>query len=175
MTDVDLNGMTFSCGSKTYRIPFEPPMSSYREARERAVAMDKESIEGLDKSDITVKEFVPPYGFYALDFLIVTAAFLAYSQRWWFERGQVVEQYLGSGFAKFSWTIQPWLISGMLLIHGSEAVYMARNHLQRHSVNMRTLLWWQWTLVTFVEGFFAFRRFSDLVIRKREEKEKQKH
>lgn len=175
MTHVDLNGITFACGNKTYRIPFEPPLSSYRETRERVVAMDKESLDGLDKSDITIKEVVPPHGFYALDFLVVAATFVAYSQRWWFGHGQIVERYLGSSFAKFCWVIQPWLISAMLLIHGAEAVWLARSYLSKHSVNIRSAVWWQWVFFGFMEGQFAFWRFHDLVRRKRAEKEKQKH
>lgn len=175
MTDVDLNGMTFACGRMTYRIPFNPAMGSYREARERAVAMDKESLEGLSKSDITVKECVWPHGLYTLDFLIVAATFVAYSQRWWFGRGEVVEQYLGSSFAKFCWIIQPYMITGLFLIHGTEAIVMASKHLRKHSVNVRTAIWWQWVFFGFVEGVFAFRRFNGLVERKRAEKEKQKH
>lgn len=172
---MDLNGMIFSCWSKTYQVPFEPPMSSYREARERAVAMDKESLEGLDRSDVTVKEVVHPHGFYAPAFLIIAATFVAYSQRWWFGPGQIVEQYLGASFAKFCWAIQPWLISGMMLIHGSEAVFLARSYLRKHSVNVRSWVWWQWMFFGFIEGQLAFWRFHDLVRRKRAEKEKQKH
>ena len=176
MTAVDLNGMSFTCGnSQVYRIPFEPPMSSYREARERAVAMDKESLEGLDKSDITVKEFVPPRGLWILEPLIVAAAFAAYSQRWWFGHGQVVEQYLGSSFAAFCWTIQPWLIFAMLAIHCTEAFWMASKYLRKHSVNVREVIWWQWVFCGFIEGIPSFLRFQEVVRRKRTEKEKQKH
>ena len=150
MAEVDLNGMTFSCGNNTHRIPLNPPMTSYREARERAVAMDKESLNGLGKSDITVKEFVPPHDFYALDFLVIAATFIAYSQRWWFGQGEIVEQVLGPMFASFCWTIQPWLISAMLLIHGSEAVFIAMPLLRKHSVNVRTRIWWQWMFFSFV-------------------------
>ena len=39
MSSLDLNGMTLSCQGKDYRIPFNPPMSSYRDARERAGSM----------------------------------------------------------------------------------------------------------------------------------------
>jgi len=175
MTDVDLDAMTFTCNGKNYNIPFDPPMKSYREARERAVEMDKQSLAGLKKSDITVKEFVPPTGLYAIPFLIIAATFLGYSQRWWFAKGAIVERLLGQGFAKFSWTVQPWLISFMLCLHTAEAIYLARNQLRRHSLNPRTLPWWQWVGTTFIEGQFAFKRFKDLVARKREAKEKQKH
>ena len=175
MANIDLSCMTFVCGGKTYQIPLNPPMSSYRDARERAVDMDKECLHALQKSDITVKDFVPPKGIYALEFLIIATTFLSYSQRWWFARGSIVERILGTGFARFSWTIQPWLITAMVVIHGAELVYFVRNHLRKHSVNVRTLLWWQWLGTTFIEGQFAFRRFNEHVNKKREEKQKQKH
>ena len=174
MTDINLTSMTFLCGGKTYRVPLDPPMSSFRDARERAVQMDKESLRGLQKSDITVKEYVPPNGLYALEFLIIAATFVAYSQRSWFAKGAIVERLLGQGFARFSWTIQPWLIIALIGLHGSEAIYFSRKYLARHSVNIRTLLWWQWFGSAFIEGRFAYIRFNDHVAKKREEKEKQK-
>ena len=177
MTNVDLNGMTFAAGGKTYQIPFNPPLSSYRETRERVVEMDKECLQALDKSDITIMEFIPATvtAFSAITFLVIAATFLGYSQRWWFAKGAIVERLLGSNFAKFSWTIQPWLITFMVSLHGAEVVYFARNQLWKHSVNMRTSLWWKWAATTFIEGQFAFKRFNDHVEKKRLEKEKQKH
>ena len=175
MANINLDEMTFACGKQTYQIPLKPPMSSFREARERAVQMEKESLQGLGKSDITVNEFVPPTGIYALEFAIVAATFLAYSQRWWFAKGQIVEHLLGAGFAKFSWTIQPYLITFMVGLHAAELVYFIRSHLYRHSVNVRSHIWWQWVGFTFVEGQFAFKRFNDLVRRRQQEKAKQKH
>ena len=175
MSEIDLNGMTLACGRQTHRIPFNPPMKSYRDARERIVEMDRECLQALGKSDITVKEFVPPTGLYAPNFIIIAATFLAYSQRWWFATGQMVERYLGSGFARFSYTIQPYLITAMIAIHGTEVIYFISNHLRRHSVNPRTSLWWMWVFFAFTEGQFCFKRFNDLISRKREEKTKQKH
>jgi hypothetical protein len=176
MSDIDLNGMSFVAGGKTYQIPFDPPLSSYRETRERVVEMDKECLQALNKSDITVKEFVPPMisAFYAIEFLVIASTFLGYSQRWWFARGAIVERLLGQGFAKFSWTIQPWLITFMLGLHAAEAIYFARNQLWKHSVNVRTPMFWKWIATVFVEGQFAFKRFYDHVEGKRQEKEKQK-
>ena len=175
MTNIDLTGMTIACGGTSYPIPFDPPMSSYRDARERVVEMDEKCLEALQKSDITVKEYIPPTGLYAIEFLIITATFLSYSQRWWFAKGAIVERVLGPAFAKFSWWLQPWLITFMVGLHGSEAVYFARNQLWRHSVNGRTLLFWQWVGSVFVEGQFGFKRFNDHVVKKQEEKQKQKH
>ena len=175
MSNISLDCMVFVCGGKTFRVPLDPPMHSFRDARERAVQMDKECLDALDKSDVTVREFVPPTGIYTLNFMVIAATFLSYSQRWWFGKGEIVERMLGSGFAKFSWTIQPWLITAMIGIHAAELVYFIPYHLSRHSVNVRTLVWWQWVCFTFVEGQFAFKRFKDLVRRKQEEKAKQKH
>ena len=107
--------------------------------------------------------------------MIIASTFLSYSQRWWFAEGAIVERMLGPAFANFSWSIQPWLITFMLGLHASEAVYFVRYHLWKHSVNVRTFLFWQWVGTTFIEGQFAFNRFSNLVEKKREEKQKQKH
>lgn len=175
ISGIDLDGMTFICNDKLYRIPFDPPMSSYREARERVVQMDKEALHGLGLSEITINEFLPPTGVWAIGFAMISAAFLAYSQRWWFEKGQIVDQVLGPGFARFSWTIQPYLIIFMLSIHTTEMLYFMRYKLAKHSVNPRTLLFWQWAGTAFIEGGFAFSRFNGLVKTKQEEKAKQKH
>ncbi|KAI7529466.1 hypothetical protein KC331_g15208 [Hortaea werneckii] len=177
MTDIDLRSMTFSCGGgrKTYSITLNPPMTSYRDARERAVQLDQQALAGLGRSDITVKEFVPPTGWYAVEFAIISATFLAYSQRWWFAQDAIVHQFLGSGFAAFSWAIQPYLFLGMVGIHSAEMAYFVHYRLQKHSINPRSFLFWQWMSTTFIEGMFSFRRFDALVARKREEKEKQKH
>ena len=175
MTHINLNEMVFTCASNAYQITFDPPMTSLRDARERVVEMDKECVQALGRSDVTIKEFAPPSGIYALEFAIVAATFLGFSRRSWFEDGQMVERFLGSGFARFCWTIQPWLITFMLGLHSAEVMYFCRNHLKRHSVNARNPIFWKWVATTFVEGQFAFKRFNDLVQRKGQDKQKQKH
>lgn len=175
MMDINLNEMSLVCDEKKYRIPMTPPMKSLSDARERLSEMDRECRQALGRSDITVKEFVPPTGWYAPIFVIIADTFLGYSQRWWFQKGQVVERVLGPGFAKFSWTIQPWLIWGMVGLHAAEVIYFVPVHLTRHNIHMRSRLWWVWVATIFIEGQFAMKRWRDLVARKRYEKEKQKH
>ncbi|SMR44715.1 unnamed protein product [Zymoseptoria tritici ST99CH_1A5] len=172
LTDIDLGGLTLSCHGRSHRIPLEPPMKSYREARERVVQLDKECCQQLNRSDVTVKEYRSPQGFDALVFMVVSATLLAYSQRWWFEKGQVVEAILGSSFARFSWTIQPWLFWFMVALHGAETIYFASAQLSKHSVSARSRIWWLWTGSVFIEGVFAMKRFSAMVTAQRE---KQKH
>ncbi|KAF2214663.1 hypothetical protein CERZMDRAFT_37163 [Cercospora zeae-maydis SCOH1-5] len=172
VADIDLNALSLSCSGTTVRVPFEPPMSSLREARERVVELDRECRQALGQSDVTVKAYVPPTGSHALPFLGALVTFVAYSQRWWFEKGQFVEHLLGSSFAKFSWSIQPWLLIGLAAIHGIEMVYFSLRKLPKHSVNARSLQWWLWNASIFIEGVFAWKRFDEHVHWQRE---KQQH
>lgn len=169
---MDLSSLTLSCHGQTYHIALNPPLKSYREARERVVELDKECRKALGQSDITVKSYITPTGLQAIPFLVVLATFVAYSQRWWFAPGEVVERFLGSGFAKFSWMIQPKLLGFLIVVHGGEMLYFAAVKLKHHAVNMKSPAWWLWTASTFIEGQFAYKRFDAHVQALRE---KQKH
>lgn len=170
---MDLSSLTLSCGGTAYRLPLDPPLKSYREARERVVEMDKECRKALGQSDVTVKSFIPPRGASQLiPFLIILATFVAYSQRWWFAPGEIISRILGSGFARFSWIIQPKLLGFLIVVHGGEALYFAAVKLAHHAVNMRSSAFWLWTASTFIEGQFTYKRFDAHVKAMRE---KQKH
>ncbi|KAF2717784.1 hypothetical protein K431DRAFT_232261 [Polychaeton citri CBS 116435] len=161
--------------NKPYHVPFSPVLGSLKEVRERVVAMDDMCITALGRSSITIKEYVPPTGLYAIEFAIIAGTFLAYSQRWWFAAGGPVEQLLGAGFAKFSWAIQPWLFAFMVVLHAAESGWLVWSRLGKHSVNPRSKVFWQWTIGHFIEGFFSFHRFDQLVATKRAEKDAKKH
>ncbi|KAK0280134.1 hypothetical protein LTR35_008285 [Friedmanniomyces endolithicus] len=179
LTTLDLSSLTLTSGSgsskKTHHIPLTPPMASYAETRARVVAMDREARLALNRSEITVKEFLPPTGVYGVLFAIITVVFLAYSQRWWFAPGQLVEQLLGPGFARFSYVMQPWVLGVMLFMHTTEMLYFVQYKLIRHSVNPGSRLFWLWTGTTFVEGAGAFWRFNGLVRGKEEARAKKGH
>ncbi|WPH04017.1 Hypothetical protein R9X50_00690100 [Acrodontium crateriforme] len=175
MCSIDLTGMTLICSGIRHRLDFSPHLTSYAEARERLVQMDQDSLKALGRSDVTVNNFPIPTGLGALPFLVCISTFLCYSQRWWFAPGGIVEQFLGAGFAKFSYTIQPYLITIMVLLHGAEAIYFALNKLSKHSVNPHSPVFWLWTFTTFIEGQFAYQRFDKMIATKRAAKEKQKH
>lgn len=172
LVDLDLSSITLSCHGKTYRIPLDPPMKSYRDARERVVELDKQCRRALGQSDVTVKAYIPPTGKHAIPFLVILATFVAYSQRWWFGQGQIVESVLGSSFANFSWKIQPKLLLFLVVVHGAEMIYFAAVKLRHHSVNIRSPAWWLWTASTFIEGQFCYRRFDASITAQRE---KQRH
>ena len=175
MAAVDLTGMTFIAGGKAHRIPFEPPLQSYRDARERVVAMDKDCLAGLGRSDVTINEYPQPTGSHAIMLAVCTATFLSFGQRWWFEPGQVVEKILGQSFANFAWTIQPWLFGGMFLIHAAELAWFVPARLKKHSVNVRTKEFWLWSVSMFIAGVFCLGAFDELVEKKRAAKAKQQH
>lgn len=126
-------------------------MTSYREARERVVELDKECRKALGHSDVTVKQYIPPNTpMYMTEIAIISATFLAYSQRWWFAAGGPVG-HIWPAFARFSWAIQPWVIGLMVLIHGTEAVHFASSRLLHHSVNPRSRVFWLWAASFFIE------------------------
>ncbi|KAK0266466.1 hypothetical protein LTS09_000419 [Friedmanniomyces endolithicus] len=181
LTTLDLSSLTLTSGSgpptttRTHHIPLTPPMASYAETRERVVAMDREARLALNRSETTVKEFLPPTGIYAVLFTTITFVFLAYSQRWWFAPGQLVEGWLGPGFARFSFVMQPWVLGVMLFMHTTEMLYFMRYKLIRHSVNPGSRLFWLWTGTTFVEGAGAFWRFNGLVRGKEEARARKGH
>lgn len=177
MSGIDLTGLTILCAGKSHRVPFDPPLTSYAQARDRVVQLDKRCLAALGKSDITVSTFVPPTttSTNTLSFAITLATFVGYSQRWWFAPGGIVERVLGAGFAAFSFRIQPMLLAGLVVIHGSEALYFALVKLPKHSVSPRTAAYWLWLASNFVEGFPAALRLNKLVAAKKMEREKAKH
>lgn len=136
-------------------------MTSYREARERVVEMDKECLAGLGRSDITVTKYISPHGAYLVSFVVISITFIAYSTRANFEDGGYLAAIVPSVFARFSRTIQPFVFYPMLAIHSAEAYHMARGRLAKHSVNVRSKVWWQWLGTTFIEGVGSFSRQAD--------------
>ncbi|KAI5195028.1 hypothetical protein E4T39_08397 [Aureobasidium subglaciale] len=175
ITDASLDHIAFECAGLKYRTPLEPPMTSFREARERLVQMDKECVEALGRSDITVKEFLPPKGPYLVGFIIVLTTFVAFSSRSNFEQGSFVSGLAPEPFARFCWKIQPYIWYGMLVIHTAETISMARGRLRKHNVNIRSQTWWLWLATTFIEGVGSYNRFDNMIRKKRAEKDKQKH
>ncbi|KAK5141105.1 hypothetical protein BJ546DRAFT_1028680 [Cryomyces antarcticus] len=176
--DISLDSLTVVANGKTHSIAFNPPMTSYREARERVVAMDKDAVTALGRSDITVTEYRLPRGFHAVVFGAALMTMLSFFRAGNFVPGSYLYDYLlvyVPSFASFCYKIQPYVFYPMISIHLAEAVHMARGRLRRHSVVPGTSLWWAWVTSNFIEGIGAMQRFDALVERKKADKEKQKH
>jgi hypothetical protein len=158
ISDISLDYIAFECAGMKYRTALDPPMASFRDARERLVQMDKECTQALGRSDITIKEYTAPTGLYLVLFIIVSTTLVAFRTRKNFETGSIISAVVPGSFAQFCWTIQPFIWYGMLAIHGVETWHMARGRLRKHNVNTRSKVWWSWIGTTFIEGVGAYNR-----------------
>lgn len=153
-------------------------MSAWSEARTRLAELDAQAVEGLGRSDITVKKYASPRGFLAVVFALCSLTFVGFSRRSNFQPGSLLYDVLlrhVDVFARFCYTIQPILFYTMVVLHLGEAVYMARTRLRRHSVPTLSRLWWTWMLSTCVEGKGAFIRIDRIINEEKEKKASAKH
>jgi hypothetical protein len=195
LTDIELTHLIISTSStftnyatnrttaRNY-IPLTPPMSSFSEARKRLVAMHNESLAGLGMSEITVTRYEPPSSpLHLFVFALCLWSWLSFSYRpnllptapvkaiydFWSVGGY------WPGLASLSYFLQPFAISVMLVIHSSEAVYLARTRLRKHQVKIGSRIWWSWVMSNFIEGAGALQRFDAIVRDKEEEKKRKQH
>ncbi|KAM0720465.1 hypothetical protein Q7P37_004601 [Cladosporium fusiforme] len=181
MTALDLNGMTFAPATsngqntKTYHIPFTPPLESYASARSRVVAMDAASSTALQRSSITVKTFPPPSARLTAALAICATTFVCFSQRWWFAPSSPFAALLGANISSFLWWLQPWVFWGMVGIHSAELAWFVPARLRKHSVDVGSGVFWAWCAAEFVAGVFCLWDFDALVMKEREVKEKARH
>ncbi|KAI9791809.1 MAG: hypothetical protein M1816_003354 [Peltula sp. TS41687] len=151
-----------------YYIPFNPPLESWDDVRERLIAMDHAALAGLGRSAITVDRYVPPRGFHAVVMAACVCTYLAFYKQANFLPGSWLYDYLLGGvpsFAAFGRRIQPVLFPVMLAVHTTEAVWLDRSRLRRFNVPRLRKLWWLWMGSNFLEGYGAFQRLDRLVER----------
>ncbi|CAF9922298.1 MAG: hypothetical protein HETSPECPRED_005031 [Heterodermia speciosa] len=183
LTNIALGSMTISTSllpfsSTSYNIKLDPPLNSWAEARPRLVEMDAESCKGLGCSSVTVKRYVPPTGFMMVNFAYHAWAYPTFARRSNFLPGSLYYSILFQhipGFARFCYTIQPYYIIFLLLVHIGEAVYLARTRMEKHTVPLFSQLWWKWFISSSLEGFPAKLRFDAVVKEETLRKERQKH
>jgi hypothetical protein len=178
LTDVTLNDMKFNCGGQQLTIPFDPPLKSYRETRERVVQLDKDALEILGHSDITITKYIPPWVHigHLFNFSQCLITLLLFSRAAHLQPGSLpYDLFLVHipKFANFCLTIRPVLLVFMVPIHVIEAVFMARK-VRRHGVTPFDGIWWVWVASCFVEGVTSFWRADGLIAMKKE-KEARKH
>lgn len=163
---------------KEHRIPIDPPLASWADARSRLAAMDAESCSALQCSPITVKKWIRPYGTSAVNFTLFLWLYSTFCRRANFLPGSLYYRYFfGSrpGLANFCSNIQPFLFYGVLAIHLMECLFIMRPRLQKHTVRMFSSVWWLWSFSSCFEGVGATLRFDRLVKEEEEKKAKQKH
>ena len=153
-------------------------MTTWSEVRPRVVAMEAEATAALKRSNITVKEYKKPKGFLAVVFVSCAVTFVMFSKRSNFQPGSILYDNLlkyTPGFAGWCYKIQPMLLYPMLALHIGEAVYMAQNRMEKHSVPRFSKLWWKWVSSTFIEGVGSFMRLDRMVKEEEADKAKLQH
>ena len=180
MTDITVDDMKFDCGGEQLVIPFDPPMKSLREARERVVQLDKDALQLLGRSDITITQYIPPYAYHVLHILHFTLCSLLFvilsrpshfrPGSWLYDNVLVQVPRLNSLLS----VTQPYVIAIMVVAHTVETALLARK-LGRHGVTPLQGVWWAWVGSCCIEGGTSFQRMNWLIEEKKREKEAKKH
>ncbi|KAK8200352.1 hypothetical protein IWZ00DRAFT_42528 [Phyllosticta capitalensis] len=177
LADMSLESMTIATSGKHHIIPLDPPMKSWREARERLVKMDKDAVIGLGRSDVSVKKYTRPRGLHAFVFTVCLLSFILVSRRANALPGSFIyDNVLGHapGFAAFVATMQPIVLWFLVVCHGVECFILARK-LKKYNVPFLGGVWWQWMASCVIEGFGTLQRVEALAREERLAKEKAKH
>jgi hypothetical protein len=182
MTDISLAQMKFAYGGRkpdSAVVAFDPPLTSFREARERLVQMDKDALKALGQSEIRITKFVHAYtdAISAINFTTCILTFAAFCRPGNFQPGSLLFDrllYRFPGFSSFCLTIQPFLFTIMLGIHAYEVTLMVTK-LEKHGLLMDSGIFWAWLGTCFVEGFTSFMRLNTLISERTKEKESKKH
>jgi hypothetical protein len=150
-----------------------------REARERLVQLDKDALQVLGRSDITITKFVPPYVKipHLLNFVQCFLCYVLLPRKENFRPGSLLYEtvlYQIPAFAEFVARICWIVLVVMIPIHLVEATLMARK-LARHGSTFLDTVWWQWVGTSFVEGFPSFWRLNEVIAEKQQEKDAKKH
>ncbi|KAI9733588.1 MAG: hypothetical protein M1834_003190 [Cirrosporium novae-zelandiae] len=166
LEDITLSHLLIDAQGTRNIVPIEPPMRSLADARERLENMYLYDLKATGRSIITIQQYTRPQGSWALLFFISALTFIFFSQRSNFLPGSLLYDMLLKyipPFARFCYSIQPLLISTMVVIHSGEVFWMDRSRMRKYNVPRFSRLWLTWILSTFIEGFGAYRRVDILV------------
>ncbi|CAG8035823.1 unnamed protein product [Penicillium salamii] len=176
LEDINLTNLIITAHGTRYSAPIEPPMKNYSEARSRMVAMHKESLRRLGRSDITLTEYRAPRGFPVVVFGLCLFFYVSCFQRSNLLPGSFVYEYFGYKFvpdlAHFFYNIQPWFFPLVVGIHVFETVLLIVTQLRPLGVPVLSALWCKWVASCLVEGFDTFQRIKQIVQEEREKKGK---
>jgi hypothetical protein len=174
MTDIDLVKMRFSCGGQGSVIPFDPPLKSLRQARERLVQMDEDCLHILGDGGIFITQYVPPYAKlgHLINFSQCLLVYLLLPREANFTPGSLLYDNVlvhVPALADFILQIRWYLLPLMVGIHLAEASIMAKK-LSKHALTYMEPIWWLWVGSSFVEGITSFWRLNSWIEKKRAKK-----
>ncbi|KAF2464946.1 integral membrane protein-like protein [Lindgomyces ingoldianus] len=179
MANIALDKMDLTFGDTQIAVPFDPPLKSLREARERLIQMDQSALKALGRSQISVTRYIPPHVhfFHLVNFSVCILTYAAFCRPSNFKPDSLLYDHLlykTPAFAAFCLTIQPILLTIMAAIHMVEAGLMVKK-MEKHSVLPFSGVWWCWVCSCFVEGVTSFKRLDELVDNRKKEKEAKSH
>lgn len=188
LTSIDTSGMTVRAASgTTYPIPFDPPLASLGETRQRLVAMDADcrkalrlppaashkSIGGSSRSssshsrDVTVTEYAPPQGLARAIMFAVVVYISCVALLPWMRQGTALARFLdavwwfGGGVAGFRWLVEAIRLP-VAAVHLVETAWFHVSRMGRYGVRTWSVLWWKWMVSVAIEGATAFKRIDGL-------------
>ncbi|KIX02938.1 uncharacterized protein Z518_06488 [Rhinocladiella mackenziei CBS 650.93] len=171
LTDITTQHMILTSSFGRHVISFEPEMKSLLDARERLVAMHNECLSALDLSDIVIDTYVPPdrawhWGLAGITLLILST--FPFREALKPESGTIIASIwsLGGavpGLARLCYTLQPYVLTLVVLVHGTEAAWLANTKLRRHWVEVGSGVWFAWLLDCVIEGGGCLERFQRVV------------
>lgn len=172
--DLTLSNLVIRANGTRYNVPIDPAMKDFSEARGRLVALHKDSLQRLGRSDVTLTEYRAPQGFEIVVFGLCLFTYVSCFQRSNLLPGSFIYENLGykyvPDFAHFVYNIQPFLFPAVLGIHIFESTMLAVLKLKPHGVPFLSSLWCKWVASCFVEGYGCFRRINQFVKEERAKK-----
>lgn len=163
LEEISTSYLIITAHGTRYSVPIEPAMKDYSEARGRMVAMHKESLKRLGRSEITLTEYRAPRGIQAVIFVLCFLFYITCFQRSNLQPGSEFYEYLGlqrvPWFPRLVCILQPYVVA----IHIIETVLLVVTQLKPLNVPVMSGLWWKWVASCFVEGYGSFSRIKKFV------------
>lgn len=163
LEEISTSNLIITAQGTRYSVPIEPAMKDYSEARGRMVAMHKESLKRLGRSEITLTEYRAPRGIEAVIFVLCLLFYVTCFQRSNLQPGSDLYEYLGlqrvPWFPRIVCILHPYVVA----IHIVETIALAVTQLKPLNVPALSGLWWKWVASCFVEGYGSFKRIRQIV------------
>src|SRR2546429_2746779 len=140
-------------------------MTSFFEAPERLNKVDQDTRSALGTNDIHITEYRSPRGFDLVVFLLCLLTFVSFTLRLFIQPDSpfFVKYIQDNTLTRIIFKIHGRIFWPMLTIHSVEAFWFERSMLLKHGVARASLLWWKWTVNSFIEGVGVYKRFNKLV------------
>jgi len=158
--------------AQSVTIILDPPMKSYRDARERMASMAKEACAACGVSEYVINKYSAP----RFINIVIGCAFLfglfAFSSSEHFARGHWIRKYGLLNIAVFADFLKKY--------NKQVGLFVVSVHLTEVAIFWRTRIWKYhmksgkaralWSVDCFLEGFGAFKRFDEMVVKAKNHK-----